>query len=100
MIWKTEQALLQEYLRERAKLIDLNHRNSEIYKGYPEKTGNTVYFSVVDEEGNACSFIVSPRINYLQSITDHTNSASLSYTEFYIHALWCKFYNDVRTSNF
>lgn len=54
----TEALLSKTYLRERAKLIDLSRRNDDIHKGYPEKAGNTVYFSVVDEEGNACSFIV------------------------------------------
>lgn len=54
----TEALLSKEYLKERSELIDLNYRNSDISKGYPEKSGNTVYFSVVDEEGNACSFIV------------------------------------------
>jgi gamma-glutamyltranspeptidase len=48
-------------LAERAKLIDLRHRTSTIQKGYPENMGDTVYFSVVDDEGNACSFIVSWR---------------------------------------
>ena len=55
----TEKLLSKEYLSERAKLIDLKKRNDEIKKGYPEETSNTVYFSVVDGEGNACSFIVS-----------------------------------------
>lgn len=54
----TEALLSKEYLKERSELIDLNHRNGDISRGYPEKSGNTVYFSVVDEEGNACSFIV------------------------------------------
>ncbi|KAG1469931.1 hypothetical protein G6F56_002975 [Rhizopus delemar] len=49
----------QEYLKKRAKLVDLKHRNNDIEKGYPEPMGNTVYFSVVDEQGNACSFINS-----------------------------------------
>lgn len=56
---KINQCALQEYLRQRAKLIDLKQRNNEVQKGYPDEIGNTVYFSVVDEEGNACSFIVS-----------------------------------------
>ncbi|KAG2219826.1 hypothetical protein INT45_006269 [Circinella minor] len=55
----TEKLLSKEYLSERAKLIDLKKRNDNVQKGYPEETSNTVYFSVVDGEGNACSFINS-----------------------------------------
>jgi gamma-glutamyltranspeptidase/glutathione hydrolase len=39
-------------------LVNLDHRNNDIVRGHPDENGNTVYFSVVDEEGNACSFIV------------------------------------------
>ncbi|KAG0185170.1 hypothetical protein DFQ28_009842 [Apophysomyces sp. BC1034] len=58
----TEKLLSKEYLADRAKLISLEHRNNEIECGYPEKSSNTVYLSVVDKEGNACSFINS---NYM-----------------------------------
>ncbi|KAI8391107.1 nucleophile aminohydrolase [Radiomyces spectabilis] len=59
-----EALLNKKYLAERAALVDLKRRNDSIQKGYPEEMGNTVYFSVVDEEGNACSFINSTFMHF------------------------------------
>src|ERR1035437_2432029 len=48
------------YGRERAKLIDANRARCEVSPGKPETmTGNTVYLSVVDQEGNIASLIQS-----------------------------------------
>ena len=55
----TDKLLSRSYLSQRAKLVDSKKRNNKIKKGYPEQSSNTVYFCVVDREGNACSFLVS-----------------------------------------
>jgi gamma-glutamyltranspeptidase/glutathione hydrolase len=54
--------LSKEYARERRKLILPDRLNPEIRFGTPVYSSDTVYFSVVDGEGNACSFINS---NYM-----------------------------------
>lgn len=55
----SKELLSEEYLRERSTLFDPTKANPEIKKGYPTHNSGTVYFSVVDDHGNACSFIVS-----------------------------------------
>lgn len=57
-----EGLLSKEYAQERRMLIDLTKTNRNITRGYPVSESDTVYFCVVDEEGNACSFINS---NYM-----------------------------------
>jgi gamma-glutamyltranspeptidase/glutathione hydrolase len=54
--------LSKPYAEQRRKLIDPQRANPAIQHGVPFAGSDTVYFSVVDGEGNACSFINS---NYM-----------------------------------
>jgi gamma-glutamyltranspeptidase/glutathione hydrolase len=54
--------LSKEYAAQRRSLISQSRANPEIQHGAPFASTDTVYFSVVDGEGNACSFINS---NYM-----------------------------------
>ncbi|KAN0066506.1 hypothetical protein ACQY0O_000600 [Thecaphora frezii] len=51
--------LSKEYLKTRAKLFDPKKASVDLERGSPVNTCDTVYFSVTDGEGNACSFINS-----------------------------------------
>ena len=51
--------LSKEYLAERAKLFNPNKASVDLAQGSPANTCDTVYFTVTDGEGNACSFINS-----------------------------------------
>jgi gamma-glutamyltranspeptidase/glutathione hydrolase len=57
-----EWLLSEDYARQRSKLINPARSNKEIQHGTPPSTSDTVYFCVVDQMGNACSFINS---NYM-----------------------------------
>jgi gamma-glutamyltranspeptidase/glutathione hydrolase len=57
-----EWLLSKEYASERRKLIHLDHATVNQQHGTPTASSDTVYLSVVDAEGNACSFINS---NYM-----------------------------------
>ncbi|KAF5313283.1 hypothetical protein D9619_002992 [Psilocybe cf. subviscida] len=51
--------LSKEYLSKRAKLFDSKKTNPEVVHGNPVNSSDTVYFSVTDQWGNACSYIQS-----------------------------------------
>eukprot|EP01133_Synstelium_polycarpum_P009171 gene9171-10762_t len=54
-----KELLSKEYAEQRRMLIDQSSANKSIAKGYPVNSSNTVYLSVADRHGNACSFINS-----------------------------------------
>lgn len=57
-----EALLSKSYASERRRLIDPGHATLDQRHGAPVASSDTVYFSVVDGQGNACSFINS---NYM-----------------------------------
>lgn len=54
-----EQLLSKDYAAQRAKLIDRARATMDQVHGAPTNSSDTVYLSVVDSAGNACSFINS-----------------------------------------
>lgn len=57
-----QELLSKEYAHERRKLVDTSRATLDQKFGTPHAFSDTVYLSVVDGEGNACSFINS---NYM-----------------------------------
>jgi gamma-glutamyltranspeptidase/glutathione hydrolase len=54
-----EELISKKYAARRRKLLDPNRASVDVGKGSPVVGSDTVYFCVVDVEGNACSFINS-----------------------------------------
>ncbi len=65
------QMLSESYAAERRKLISMNSANQEVQHGYPAGRSDTVYLSVVDGEGNACSFINSVYMGFGSAIVPY-----------------------------
>ncbi|RPD64873.1 gamma-glutamyltranspeptidase [Lentinus tigrinus ALCF2SS1-6] len=54
-----KELLSKEYLSSRAALIDTTKSNPKVVHGNPVHSSDTVYFTVADQYGNACSYIQS-----------------------------------------
>ncbi|PPQ83910.1 hypothetical protein CVT26_009087, partial [Gymnopilus dilepis] len=54
-----EQLLSKDYLASRARLFDPRGANPRVIHGNPVNSSDTVYFTVTDQWGNACSYIQS-----------------------------------------
>jgi len=57
-----KELLSKDYANERRKLINTQSAVRSILRGFPVSSSDTVYLSIVDKFGNACSFINS---NYM-----------------------------------
>ncbi|MCG3258600.1 MAG: gamma-glutamyltransferase [Candidatus Heimdallarchaeota archaeon] len=57
-----KELISKDYATERRRLIDLTKATVDTERGSPFTSSDTVYFSVADSKGNACSFINS---NYM-----------------------------------
>ncbi|KAI0004217.1 gamma-glutamyltranspeptidase [Russula compacta] len=54
----------KDYLASRAAIFDPKKTNPQVIHGSPVQSSDTVYFSVTDQWGNACSYIQSTYTNF------------------------------------
>jgi len=84
-----EQLLSKDYLASRARLFDSNGSNPRVVHGNPVNSSDTVYFSVTDQWGNACSYIQSNYAGFgtggapccFSRILDHRSTGHYSHSE-------------------
>lgn len=89
---KATDLLDKEYLRKRAELFDPSKANVNPEVGAPISYSNTVYLTTVDEEGNACSFIMSNYMGFGSGIIPKECG-------FTLQNRGCSFFLDPKTTN-
>ncbi|KAJ2506504.1 hypothetical protein GGI11_006645 [Coemansia sp. RSA 2049] len=81
-----------EYLKSRAEAFDPKRAAADVEAGAPLGGSDTVYFAVVDAEGNACSFVNSLYHSFGSGIVPHGCG-------FALHDRGCLFQLDPRHAN-
>jgi len=72
-----EQLLSDDYAKERSLLFNRDHASVDIIRGSPEKSSCTVSFQVVDQFGNAVSFVNSNYMGFGSGLTPEDCGFSL-----------------------
>lgn len=72
-----QELLSADYAAERARLIDPDKASPNLSHGLPLGSSDTVYFSVVDGSGNACSMVNSVYMNFGSGIVPEGTGFSL-----------------------
>ncbi|KAH9952953.1 nucleophile aminohydrolase [Lactifluus volemus] len=82
--------LLQDYLASRAALFDPKRTNPQVIHGSLVQSSDTVYFSVTDRWGNACSYSTS-RVITLLPYTDGANQVPRGFYRSTVVVVWLVF---------
>jgi gamma-glutamyltranspeptidase/glutathione hydrolase len=72
--------LAKRYAAERRRLVDRGRATLDFRRGAPEEASGTVYFCVVDGQGNACSFINSNYLGFGTGLAPQDEGGSWGFT--------------------